>query len=427
MAGMKSPNASSPSTPLPVSAPLWSGRGLVLAGIILSAFNLRTAVTSLTPLLDQLGDLFGFGATMTGVFGMLPTAAFAAFGALTPTIAHRIGLERTALLAMLLAMLGLLLRSWAGGTDALLAASLTALAGMGIGNIVLPPLVKRYFADRVGTVSTLYITVLQAGTILPALLAVPVMAAMGWRISLGMWSLIAAAAALPWLAVLWRERRHDTALAQLHDQAVTPGDEAPELIAPAGRGRTWRSPIAWGMALMFGMTSLITYSMFTWLPKLLIESGGSQALGGAMVALFSTFGLISSLTMPALAVRMRNPYRVVVACAGFYLAAFAGLLWAPTTLPALWVALLGLGPSTFPLALTMINLRTRTPAGSASLSGFMQGVGYSLSCVGPVAFGLLHEHSHGWYWPFAFLCLCIVVLLIGGYLACKPRYLEDTW
>jgi len=22
---------------------------------------------------------------------------------------------------------------------------------------------------------------------------------------------------------------------------------------------------------------------------------------------------------------------------------------------------------------------------------------------------------------------CIVILVIGGYLACRPRYLEDTW
>ena len=140
-------NSSNTHTAAPAS--LWSGRGLVLLGIVLSAFNLRTAVTSLTPLLDTLGDTFGFGATMTGVFGMLPTAAFALFGVTTPALAHRMGLERTALLAMLLAMLGLLLRSAAGDTTALVAASLTALAGMGIGNIVLQPLVKRYFADRV--------------------------------------------------------------------------------------------------------------------------------------------------------------------------------------------------------------------------------------------------------------------------------------
>ncbi len=407
--------------------PLWRGRGLVLVGIILSAFNLRTAVTSLTPLLDQLGRLFDFGSTMTGVFGMMPTAAFALFGVATPGMAHRIGLERTALLSMVLATAGLLLRSAAGGTAGLLLGSAIALAGMGIGNIVLPPLVKRYFADRVGIVSTLYISVLQMGTILPALVAVPLAATTNWQVSLGSWALLAIVATLPWASLLVIERRHISPLAQVHDHAVTAADEAPELGGKAAAGRIWRSPVAWGMALMFGMTSLITYSMFTWLPKLLIEAGGSAALGGTMVALFSTLGLIPSLGMPALAVRMRNPFLIVLGCCGFYLLAFAGLLLAPMAHPMLWVALLGMGPGTFPLALTLINLRTRTPGGSAALSGFTQGVGYSLSCLGPLLFGLLREYGQGWTLPFAFLGLCVVVLLSGGYLASKPRMLEDTW
>lgn len=404
----------------------WSGRGLVLVGILLSAFNLRTAVTSLTPLLDTLGQQFGFGPTMTGIFGMLPTAAFAVFGVLTPAIAHRAGLEKTALIAMALATLGLLLRPAAGDSLSLMAANVVALAGMGIGNIVLPPLVKRYFPDRVGPVSTAYITVLQAGTILPALLAVPVAQASNWQVSLGVWSLVAAAATLPWLATLWIERRRTSALAELHDRAVRVDDEAPELVPPPAHASTWRSPLAWGMALMFGMTSLVTYSMFTWLPRLMVEAGASPAFGGTMVGLFSVLGLVSSLTMPSLAVRLRNPFRLVAACAVFYVLAFAGLLLAPMKLPLLWVALLGMGPSTFPLSLTLINLRTRTPAGSSALSGFMQGVGYSLSCAGPVLFGLLHELTHGWHWPFAFLLLCVGVLVAGGWLACKPRYLEDA-
>src|SRR3546814_14760912 len=96
---------------------------------------------------------------------------------------------------------------------------------MGMGNVVLPPLVKRYFADRVGTLSTLYITVLQLGTILPALVAVPVAAAVGWRISMGAWALVAVAAALPWIGVLWIERRKASDLARCHDAAVAAGDE----------------------------------------------------------------------------------------------------------------------------------------------------------------------------------------------------------
>ncbi|WP_447730081.1 hypothetical protein [Pseudoxanthomonas suwonensis] len=60
------------------------GRALVLAGIVLAAFNLRTAVTSVTPLLDVLGHEFGFGPALAGVLGMVPTAAFAAAGVGTP-------------------------------------------------------------------------------------------------------------------------------------------------------------------------------------------------------------------------------------------------------------------------------------------------------------------------------------------------------
>ncbi len=416
--------------------PLWRGRALVLLGIALSAFTLRTAVTSLTPLLDRIGESLGFGTAMMGVFGMVPTAAFAAFGVATPAIAHRIGLERTALAAMGLAAAGLLARGFAPGTGVLLAASALALSGMGIGNVVLPPLVKRYFPDRVGTVSSTYITLLQLGTILPALAAVPLANAVGWRSSLSAWAIVAVAAALPWLGVLWMERRgrragpcsdQARALAEVHDRATASGDPAPELARPAAQGRAWRSPVAWGLALMFGMTSLVTYSMFTWLPALFTSAGASAAFGGNMVALFSTLGLLSGLVMPMVAVRMPNPFPVVLLCLGCFVASFLGLLLAPMQAPLLWVALLGLGPATFPLSLVLINLRTRSPGGSAALSGFTQGVGYTVSCIGPLLFGWLHDGSGAWTLPFAFLGLCLGVLAAGGWMACRPRMLEDSW
>ena len=108
--------------------------GLVLSGIVLSAFNLRTAVTSLTPLLDALAGHFGFGSAMIGVFGMVPTAAFAVCGVLTPLLIRRLDLEATALLAMALAAAGMLSRALAVETWGLLAGSVVALAGMGIAN-----------------------------------------------------------------------------------------------------------------------------------------------------------------------------------------------------------------------------------------------------------------------------------------------------
>ncbi|WP_166774789.1 MFS transporter [Xanthomonas sp. CFBP 8151] len=391
------------------------GRGLVLAAILLSAFNLRTAVTSLTPLLERIADEYAFGAPTMGALGMLPTAAFALTGVATPALLRRFGLLRTALLSMALATVGLVLRPLLPGTAGLLLGSLVALAGMGMGNVVLPPLVKRYFGDRVGGVSTLYITVLQVGTLLPALLAVPVADALGWRSSMVVWVLPALLALAAWAMVQTNHRR----LRVTGPAPVTPTPEA--------KGRVARTALGWSMAVTFGMTSLVTYSMFTWLPTLLREAGASPAFGGTMVALFAALGMVGALTMPALAVRMRNPFPIVLLCAACHLVAFAGLWWAPLAAPILWVTLLGLGPSTFPLALVLVNQRSRTAAGSAALSGFSQGMGYAVSCLGPFLFGWLHAHYGGWTSPFVFLVICILVQLAAAWVACRPQLLEDVW
>ncbi|MGY0612081.1 CynX/NimT family MFS transporter [Luteimonas sp. A501] len=392
---------------------------LALAGITLAAFNLRTAVTSITPLLDVVGREFGFGASMAGFIGMLPAAAFAAFGAGTPAITRRIGLERTVLLAMALAAAGLVLRSLAGGMPLLIGGSLLALAGMGIGNVVLPPLVKRHFPHRVGSLSVVYITALQAGTIMAALLAVPLADAFGWRLSMGFWALLAVLAMLPWLVLL---RHGSTAPSDATSSAGATGLES----TPGSRSRVWHTSLGWGMALMFGMTSLATYAMFTWMPRIFTDAGASPAYGGAMVALYTGFSLLGGLVIPGLAVRMPNTFALAVLCALAQFAGFTGLWLAPMAAPWLWAILVGIGGCTFPLGLTLINLRTRTPAGSAALSGFTQGLGYTLACLGPLLFGILKDATGGLAWPFAMLATSVVLMLLGAWQACRPRFLEDV-
>ncbi|TCJ99580.1 CP family cyanate transporter-like MFS transporter [Nocardia alba] len=394
---------------------LIEGRLLVLAAIIMSALTLRAAVTAFSPLAETIGAQIGYGAGIVGVFGMLPTAMFGVAGLVAPLLVRRFGLERTVFVAMLLAGAGSLVRVFAGGTGELLAFSGVALLGMGIGNVVIPPLVKRYFGDHLAAISSLYIVMVQLSTVVPAFIAVPVAQAHGWRISMGVWAMVGFAAAIPWLVVLRDRRGRDSV-----DSTALPA-------RAASTGKVWRSPVAWGMAGMFGMTSLTTYAMFTWLPKILSDAGASAGFGGSMVGLFALIGLIPALGAPTVVSRMPNPFPVVVGAMVLFATAFVGLLVAPMHATVLWVVLLGLGPSTFPMALTLINLRTRTPQGSAALSGFTQGVGYAIACLGPLLFGLLHTWSGGWLAPFAMLFVALGVLLAGAWQACKPRMLEDSW
>jgi CP family cyanate transporter-like MFS transporter len=395
--------------------PLVKGRVLVFAAIAMSALVLRLAVTSFSPLASQIQDEFGFSGSVVGVFGMVPTAMFAVFGLLTPALAKRLGLERTALLAMIMAAVGMLLRAMMSQTWSLLALSALALAGMGIGNVVIPPLVKRYFSDRLATMSSVYIVAVQIGTIVPAFVAVPVADAFGWRFSIGWWAAFGFAAAVPWLITLARSRKAEA------ETVVAPAVDA------SRRGQVWRSPVAWGMAGMFGMTSLITYSMFTWIPSILADAGASDAFGGTMVGVFSVMGLVAAFGAPTLCARIANPFPVVIVCAACYLIGFAGLYFAPMAAPIVWVVVLGLGPSTFPMALTLINLRTRSHVGSSALSGFTQGIGYTVACLGPLLFGVFHDATDGYAAPFGLLVVAVVVVLVGAYQACKPRMLEDSW
>ncbi|NUP03473.1 MAG: MFS transporter, partial [Nonomuraea sp.] len=71
-----------------------------MLGIVLAALNLRTAVTSVGPLLDQLAGALGMTSVGTGLLTTLPVLAFAGVGAITPTLARRLGEHRLLLLAL---------------------------------------------------------------------------------------------------------------------------------------------------------------------------------------------------------------------------------------------------------------------------------------------------------------------------------------
>jgi MFS transporter, CP family, cyanate transporter len=410
--------ASSPGPDVPAGAPR-AGRWLVVLGVGLLALNLRPAATAVSPVLGRVSADIGLGGTAAGLLGTAPTLAFALFGALTPLVVRRVGLERTAWLAMVLAAAGQLLRAAAPGTVTFLVLSFLALGGMGMGNVVLPPLVKRWFPDRVAAMTAAYVLLLALGTSLAPLAAVPVADGLGWRASVATWGLLALVAAVPWVVAGRRDTRRRRSV-QRH-----PARGRPAPTDRYGAREMLRSPVAWGLATFLGMTSLNTYAMFAWLPSLLIDAGLPEQHAGLHLALFAAVGMPTSLLVPWAASRMRNPFPLVLGFLAAYLAGYTGLLLVPATATAVWVVLAGLGPAAFPLALTLVALRSRTTAGAVALSGFAQGVGYLVAGAGPLLVGALREATGGWGASFAVLFATLAVQVAGGAVACRPRCVED--
>jgi CP family cyanate transporter-like MFS transporter len=402
----------------PTRYPLWAGRASALLAIAVSALNLRSAVTSLSPLLRRIGDQFGFGTGTIGVFGMLAPACFALFGALTPGLIRRVGLERTAVLALLITAAGVTARGSSGGVGPLIVLSVVALAGMGMAGVVIPPLVREYFSDRIALVSTVYLIALHLGALVPPLLIVPLADAIGWRRGIASWAVIAVAAALLWMATLRIRTRRP------HPHHAARPEAVPEPVGVLPR-HAWRSPTVWNLTVLFGMTSWNVFILFTWLPTLVTDAGHSAQFGGAMVSLLIGVSMLIGVVAPTLTIRLRNPAFLVEPCVVLYVAGYTGLALAPRELMVLWVILLGAASSLFMIAATMINTHSRTPAGSAVASGFVQGVGSAIAVLGPLLFGVLHTWTGSWGAPYALVAFSLLVLAITGFRERGHRTIED--
>jgi CP family cyanate transporter-like MFS transporter len=344
---------------------------------------------------------------------MLPPLCYAVFGILTPLFAKRFGLEAILLVALAALTVGLAGRGLAPDAVWLVIASALTFAAIGVGNVLLPPLVKRYFPDRIGLMTTVYATAMSVSTFVPPLVAVPVAAAADWRVSLGEWALIAALSVIPWIALLVHPSRRA-------------GGGLTEEPAPSELGRAVRSPLAWALTTVFAVSAFNAYTAFAWLPTILHDiAGTSHAEAGALLSLYAAMGLPTSIVVPLLAARYGRVRLIVCISVATLVLGYGGLLLAPATATWLWVALAGIGPLLFPLALVLINLRTRTHAGAVALSGFVQSSGYLIVAAGPLLIGGLHEWIGGWTWALIALLASAVPAAIGGFIVARPRYLED--
>lgn len=401
-----------------MSAPtrsLWGGRALALLGIMLVAVNLRTAVGALSPLIDMIDADVHMGALGAGFLGMLPPLCFAVFGIFTPLVSRRYPIEAVLLIAIGAMLLGHLVRAGAGGFLQLALGSALCFAGMGAGNVLLPPLVKKYFPDRVGLMTSLYATVMALSTLFPPLIAVPVAEAGSWHLSLGIWGLFAGAALMPWTAQLIIERRRGVATGLI------------DIIGePSGRVPVARSLIAWARVVVLMESSIGAYSMFAWLPSIMQDvAGASAAEAGLYLSLFAAMGIPTALLVPMMVTRLRRIDLLVCAGGGFFVAGYLGLMLAPTTLPMLWVALTGLGPLLFPLALTLINVRSATQSGALALSGFVQGAAYVAAGLGPFGLGVLHEVTGSWTPGLIALSLLCLLCIPAGMIVARNRTVEQ--
>jgi len=359
-------------------------RVLMIAGFLLLAANLRAALTSVGPLLETIRADLGLSASEAGFIGTLPLLTFAAVSPQFPRLARRLGTDRLLWIALALLTTGIVLRSlpvtgllWAG--TVLLGAAIAA------GNVLMPSLIKRDFPDRISAATGVYTAVIGIMASTAAGVAVPLAGALpgGWRAALGCWAGFVLIALAVWTP---RLSRRIQALPE-QSRAATP----------------WRSLLAWECAGFMALSATGFYIVLSWYPSILVSYGMSAATAGWLLFAFQLVGVLMSLVVPLLLIRLADQRAVAATSSLLAMTGYLGMLFVPD-LAVVWVLTTGIGAGAlFFLALAFFSLRAADPRSSAALSGMGQSIGYLVAAVGPTLFGALHDATGGWRVPLGVL------------------------
>ncbi|WP_429931093.1 CynX/NimT family MFS transporter [Agrobacterium vitis] len=388
-------DAQAGDAPLPPQAPGRSPLSRIVLGVslVLIAFNLRPLFSSASTLLPEIRDQLGLSVLGASLLTTLPVVCLGVFSPLAPRLGDRYGAEKTLLAVMALLAIGTALRGFSS-LPALFFGTALAGACIAVGNVLLPGLVKRDFPDRAALMTGFYTMALCGGAAAAAGLTLPIEAASGGSLAIGLaaWALPAAVVFLLFLP-----------------QAFSAHAKRPGL-RTAING-LWRDRLAWNVTLYTGLQSALAYCVFGWLVPILRERGLDGVTAGAVVSVSVMVQAAACIVAPQLAVRGKNQSLVNAAVAILAVIALIGLLFAPLSTLWIWAVLQGIGQGgLIALAMTAIVLRSGSPQIAAHLSGMAQCVGYCLAAIGPLLVGLIRGATGS----FAWAALLFVALGLGA-------------
>ena len=356
-----------------------------------------------------------------GLIGLAAPAVYAFMGVLAPTLGRRYGLEAMMLVCLGVSAFGEIGRSLAQTPIGFVVWTIPALAGAGIGNVLIPPLIKKYFPDRVPIVTSIYTVFIIVSTAIPPLFILSLARSTGWRFSVGIWAGFGIMGLIPWVFVLLSMQGTGQRLTAIKRRLNprTYVEKPPRLDTPL-----WKSKVAWSITVIFAVNSLIAYTMFAWLPHVLTGAGISVSDAAMYLAVFALGSLPGAFLTPILTARLKHVEILPIIFSVAYAISLTALAIDPTFLTIVWILLSRIGDCFFPYSITMINMRTTTTRGSIAMSGFAQSLGYTLAIVGPYGFGVLHTVSGNWHVPMFAVVAVLPLQFIGGWVLAKSKPAE---
>lgn len=371
---------------------------MLIAAIFALALNLRPAMAVVGPLLDLIEAATGMSATTASLLTTLPVAMIGLGVLAIRPLRRGLGERKGVLLGAALIGLASLSRVVFSGTGGLIASAVVVGIGVGLIQALAPVVIKRAFPNRFDAVMGLYTTGIMGGAAVAAATAAGWAEAVGWSGALALWSIPAFLAGLAWAA------------ASRHPAAVEPARVVIG-VAPHPGVPFWLQGRAWMLMVILGLGTAAYTLALAWLPPYYVDLGETRATAGFLLGGMTggqvVAGVLSALFIGRFPDR-RGPMLVSVALAVIGLAA---LVLAPLSLAWPAMALIGLGVgAVFPLTLILAMDQVEDPVRAGDLLAFVQGGGYLIASLSPLAAGLLRDHLDDLTQAWAVMAAALLVM-----------------
>lgn len=387
---------------------------LLILGIIAVAFNLRPAITSVGPLVSMIREDIGISNAAAGLLTTFPLLAFAVISPFAPKIAHKIGQETSVFLGLIFITIGIVIRT-IEFVFTIYTGTLFIGAGIALCNVILPGIVKKHFPGKIGLMTGVYtLSMAVCAGIAPGL-SVPLAEKynLGWSMSLAIWIFLAFFAIMIWLPQI---RKNNAKM-------NTVKRKEPFFSS------IWSSSIAWQVTFFMGLQSMVYFSLFAWLPEILVQQGISSATAGWMLTLMQFSGLPANFLIPIVADRMANQKGIALGIGLLCLTGLIGMLNGGSYFIII-TSIVFVGASlgaALSHSLTLIGLRSENSSQAADLSGMAQSVGYILASIGPFLLGYMYDMFNNWNYPILLLAIVAILITISGVGAGRNQFvLEKT-
>ncbi len=389
---------------------------LILFGMIFVAATLRAPLTSVGPVIELIKSDLEISNTLAGLLTTIPLIIFGFVSPIVSKIVTKLTMSSTILYALLILLVGLLLRV-SGDIGLFIVGTILLGIAIAFGNVCLPSYVKWRFPLQIGLFTGVYSATMNFTAGLGGGLSYPLseITPLGFRLSLSFWVVLTILAIVFW----WPQVKSGKQEELQATKAMQAKVQGPKV-------RMVTSKLAWVVALTMAMQSMVFYTVIAWMPTILVDKGMSPTAAGFLLMLNQFSQVPMTFIFPIIASKMQNQKLLVTIVSMLFVLGFSLLFSQSYIVLVIGIIIAGFGMGAgFSLCMTFFSIRARTNAGSMSLSGFGQSIGYFIAAIGPFLIGFLHDLLGGWDVGIISLIVISVLFYIFALQAASDKYVED--